>query len=121
MLLVDENEQIAWCNLAAADHYGIDPQRDLQQRVTNLIRHPEFVRQYQLAEGGNAEGGQTFLMPRGQDGGTLQLVIRPCRSLLMMASSLCVTMAASRERSTSAWRNSATSVNARMAPACSPR
>lgn len=77
VLLVDENEQIAWCNLAAADHYGIDPQRDLQQRVTNLIRHPEFVRQYQLAEGGHAEGGQTFLVPRGQDGGTLQLVIRP--------------------------------------------
>ncbi len=37
------SDQIEWCNSRAADHFGLDPQRDRRQRVTNLIRSPAFV------------------------------------------------------------------------------
>ncbi len=43
VMLLDANEQIEWCNAVAADHFGIDPQRDRRQRVTNLLRAPAFV------------------------------------------------------------------------------
>jgi two-component system phosphate regulon sensor histidine kinase PhoR len=43
VLLVDGASQIVWCNAVAAQHFGLDPVRDLQQRVTNLIRAPAFV------------------------------------------------------------------------------
>jgi two-component system, OmpR family, phosphate regulon sensor histidine kinase PhoR len=47
VLLLDANEQIEWCNVVAADHFGLDPQRDLQQRLTNLVRSPVFVQYLQ--------------------------------------------------------------------------
>jgi two-component system phosphate regulon sensor histidine kinase PhoR len=40
VLLLDAGDQIEWCNSRAADHFGLDPQRDRRQRVTNLIRSP---------------------------------------------------------------------------------
>jgi two-component system phosphate regulon sensor histidine kinase PhoR len=43
VLLLDANDQIQWCNSLAADHFGLDPERDRWQRVTNLIRSPAFV------------------------------------------------------------------------------
>ena len=43
VLIVDEACQIVWCNAVAAMHFGLDPARDLRQRVTNLIRAPAFV------------------------------------------------------------------------------
>ena len=43
VLLLDSNEQIEWFNAVAADHFGLDPQRDLRQRITNLVRAPAFV------------------------------------------------------------------------------
>ena len=43
MLLLDAGDQIEWCNARAADHFGLDPQRDRRQRVTNLVRSPAFV------------------------------------------------------------------------------
>ncbi len=43
VMLLDANEQIEWCNSVAAGHFGIDPQRDRRQRVTNLVRAPAFV------------------------------------------------------------------------------
>jgi two-component system phosphate regulon sensor histidine kinase PhoR len=43
VLLMDAQEQIAWLNTPAADHFGLHPQRDLRQRITNLVRHPAFV------------------------------------------------------------------------------
>ena len=45
VLLLDANEKITWCSSAAADHLGLQPQRDLQQHVTNLVRSPAFVEQ----------------------------------------------------------------------------
>lgn len=43
VILLDESDQIQWCNGIGADHFGLDPQRDLQQRITNLVRLPAFV------------------------------------------------------------------------------
>jgi len=43
VMLLDANDQIDWCNSLAADHFGLDPQRDRRQRVTNLVRAPAFV------------------------------------------------------------------------------
>lgn len=43
VVLLDDTERIEWCNLTAAQHLGIDPQRDLGQYVRNLVRHPSFV------------------------------------------------------------------------------
>ena len=43
VMLLDANDQIEWCNSVVADHFGLDPQRDRRQRVTNLVRAPAFV------------------------------------------------------------------------------
>ncbi len=43
VLLLDRAQQIEWCNSVAADHFGLDPVRDLRQPVTNLVRSPAFV------------------------------------------------------------------------------
>ena len=50
IMLLDRNDQIEWCNSLAADHFGLDPQRDRRQRVTNLVRAPAFVEYLQAAK-----------------------------------------------------------------------
>jgi two-component system phosphate regulon sensor histidine kinase PhoR len=42
VVLLDAEQRIEWLNLTAADHFGLDPERDLQQHVVNLLRDPEF-------------------------------------------------------------------------------
>lgn len=71
VLLLDAQEQIAWLNAQAADHFRLHPQRDLRQRITNLVRHPAFVAY--LQEG---EFLQTLSLP-GHDGRTLAVTARP--------------------------------------------
>jgi two-component system, OmpR family, phosphate regulon sensor histidine kinase PhoR len=41
--LLDQRDQVTWCNPSAADHLGLDAQRDLMQPITNLVRAPGFV------------------------------------------------------------------------------
>ena len=43
VLLLDAGDQIQWMNGVAAAHFGLDPERDRLQRVTNLVRSPTFV------------------------------------------------------------------------------
>lgn len=43
VLLLDSDSRIEWANHTVHDHLGIDPQRDLLQHVTNLIRDPAFA------------------------------------------------------------------------------
>ncbi|MGM9515641.1 phosphate regulon sensor histidine kinase PhoR [Roseateles sp. DB2] len=43
VLMLDAEDHIRWCNRVAADHFSLDPQRDRDQRVTNLVRFPAFV------------------------------------------------------------------------------
>jgi two-component system phosphate regulon sensor histidine kinase PhoR len=71
VLLLDRGDHIEWCNSRAADHFGLDPQRDRRQRVTNLIRSPAFVAYLQA---GQFDEPVTFHPQRGP--GTLQVTIR---------------------------------------------
>ncbi len=71
VLLLDKNEQIEWCNPVAADHFGLDPVRDLQQRVTNLIRSPAFVAHLHDAA---FDGAVEVPLRSGQ--GTLSVLVR---------------------------------------------
>jgi two-component system, OmpR family, phosphate regulon sensor histidine kinase PhoR len=71
VLLLDGNDQIEWCNSRAADHFGLDPERDRRQRVTNLIRSPAFV---DYLQAGNFEEPVAVRDPRRK--GSLQVLIR---------------------------------------------
>lgn len=44
LVLIDSSDQIEWISSTASDHLGLDPRRDLGQRITNLVRAPAFVR-----------------------------------------------------------------------------
>jgi len=72
VMMLDANEQIAWCNSQAADDFGIDPERDRLQRVTNLVRSPAFVDHLQR---GNFDEPVVFTSPRGL--ATLSVLVRP--------------------------------------------
>jgi two-component system, OmpR family, phosphate regulon sensor histidine kinase PhoR len=72
VMMLDANEQIAWCNSPAADHFGIDPERDRLQRLTNLVRSPAFVAYLQL---GKFDEPVVFASPRGR--ATLSVLVRP--------------------------------------------
>jgi two-component system phosphate regulon sensor histidine kinase PhoR len=41
--VLDAEYRVDWCNEAARDHLGIDPERDRGQPVVNFVRAPEFV------------------------------------------------------------------------------
>jgi two-component system phosphate regulon sensor histidine kinase PhoR len=41
--MLDADAQIEWCNQTAATHLGIHPERDVMQRVGNLLRDPIFT------------------------------------------------------------------------------
>ena len=72
VMMLDGREQIEWCNSVAAEHFGIDPLRDLRQRVTNLVRMPIFVGHLQ---GGRFEDAVVFPGPLGRT--TLSVLVRP--------------------------------------------
>ena len=72
VLLLDAAQQIEWCNSVAADHFGLDPKRDLRQRVTNLVRAPAFVA---YLRAGKFEAAVAFPGPAGR--ATLSVLIRP--------------------------------------------
>ena len=63
VMLLDAGDQIEWCNSLAADHFGLDPQRDRRQRVTNLVRAPAFVAYLQA---GNFDQAVQFPDPPGR-------------------------------------------------------
>ncbi len=43
VVMLDANGQIEWCNQTAAMQLGIHPERDVMQRVGNLLRDPVFT------------------------------------------------------------------------------
>lgn len=71
VLLLDANDQIDWFSSVAADHFGLQPERDLRQRITNLVRAPAFVSYLQV---GNFDAPLKFVNPQGQ--GMLSVMIR---------------------------------------------
>jgi len=72
VLMLDANDQIDWCNSVAADHFGLDPQRDRRQPVTNLVRSPVFVSYLQAGR-----FDEPVNVPNPRDGGTLSVLVRP--------------------------------------------
>lgn len=71
VMLLDAGDHVQWCSVAGAAHFGLDPQRDLLQRITNLVRTPAFVEHLQSG---------LFLapvkIPTPQGRGTLSVFIR---------------------------------------------
>lgn len=43
VMMLNSQDAIEWCNQTAADHFGLDPQRDLLQTIGNLVREPGFA------------------------------------------------------------------------------
>jgi two-component system, OmpR family, phosphate regulon sensor histidine kinase PhoR len=71
VMLLDVNDQIEWCNTVAADHFGLDPERDRRQRVTNLVRAPAFVAYLQAGK-----FAETVAFPGPLGRSTLSVVVR---------------------------------------------
>ena len=71
VILLDSGDQIEWCNAVAADHFGLDPKRDLRQRVTNLVRAPAFVDYLQ-----HGVFAEPVRFPGPRRDGTLSVLIR---------------------------------------------
>jgi two-component system phosphate regulon sensor histidine kinase PhoR len=44
VVMLDDHNQIEWCNAIAETHFGLDAKRDMRQHVTHLVRQPDFVR-----------------------------------------------------------------------------
>ncbi|SAK41558.1 phosphate regulon sensor histidine kinase PhoR [Caballeronia ptereochthonis] len=42
--MLDDHDQIEWCNAIAEEHFGLDAKRDLRQHITHLVRQPDFIR-----------------------------------------------------------------------------
>lgn len=72
VMLLDGADRIEWCNGAAAQHFGLEPERDRLQRATNLIRSPAFVAHLQ---GGSYDDPVVFTDPLGR--ATLSVLVRP--------------------------------------------
>lgn len=71
VLLLDVRGQIEWCNSVAADHFGLDPLRDVAQPITNLVRSPVFVSYLQA---GDFSETVTFSAPGS--GGTVSVSVQ---------------------------------------------
>lgn len=71
VMLLDANDQMVWCNSVTADHFDLDPVRDRQQRITNLVRVPAFVAYLQGAQWDEA------LAFSAASGRRLSVLVRP--------------------------------------------
>jgi len=87
VMMLDAEEHIDWCNKVGADHFGLDPERDRGQRVTNLIRSPAF--KAYLTEG-DFDEPVTIVGPRGR--ATLSVLVSPYGEGLKLVLSQDVTV-----------------------------
>jgi two-component system phosphate regulon sensor histidine kinase PhoR len=97
VLLLDAQEHILWCNKVAADHFSLDPLRDRQQRITNLVRFPAFVAHLQAGR-----YDETLLLNNARGPGTLAVILRAYGEGMRLVLSLDVT---ERERAESMRRD----------------
>jgi two-component system phosphate regulon sensor histidine kinase PhoR len=44
LVMLDEEDQIDWCNNICKEHLRLDTLRDARQPITFLLRHPDFVK-----------------------------------------------------------------------------
>ncbi len=86
VLMLDTHEQIVWCNRVAADHFALDPQRDLRQRITNLVRAPAFVAYLQAGR-----YAEPLVLGNGRGPGTLSIIVRDYGEGMRLVLSLDIT------------------------------
>ena len=86
VLMLDAQEQIVWCNRVAADHFSLDPRRDLRQRITNLVSAPAFVAYLQ---GGSY--AEPLVLGNSRAQGTLSIVVREYGEGMRLVLSLDIT------------------------------
>lgn len=43
IVMLDQNDQIEWCNKIAEEFLGLNFKRDAMQRINHLVRRPEFI------------------------------------------------------------------------------
>jgi two-component system, OmpR family, phosphate regulon sensor histidine kinase PhoR len=86
VLMLDLQEHIVWCNRVAADHFALDPRRDMRQRITNLVRAPAFVAYLQA---GNF--AEPLVLGNGRGPGTLSIIVREYGEGMRLVLSLDVT------------------------------
>lgn len=71
VLILDAQDHIVWFSTVAAAHFGLQPERDLQQRITNLVRVPVFVSYLQARA-----YDQPVKLPSPSGVGVLQVMVR---------------------------------------------
>ncbi|RZJ03989.1 MAG: phosphate regulon sensor histidine kinase PhoR [Rubrivivax sp.] len=86
VLMLDPQEQIVWCNRVGADHFALDPQRDLRQRITNLVRAPSFVAYLQAGR-----FAEPLVLGNARGPGTLSIVVREYGQGMRLVLSLDIT------------------------------
>jgi two-component system phosphate regulon sensor histidine kinase PhoR len=86
VLMLDSQEQIVWCNRVAADHFALDPRRDLRQRITNLVRAPAFVAYLQAGR-----YAEPLVLGTGRAPSTLSIVVREYGEGMRLVLSLDIT------------------------------
>lgn len=67
VVLLDQLGRMEWCNQAACEHLGIDPEQDARQVVRNIVRDPAFAA-YLASE--KYEREVQFLSPGDRSGQT---------------------------------------------------
>ena len=66
VVVLDADFRLDWCNDAAREHLGLDPERDRKQAIINVVRAPEFVEYLRAADFsepvrlGSPGGGRTL-------------------------------------------------------------
>jgi two-component system, OmpR family, phosphate regulon sensor histidine kinase PhoR len=73
VVLLDARGRIEWCNETASAHLGLDPERDLQQHLVNLLRNPEFAA---FLHGRNREQDVVVPAPRSTAARPMKLALR---------------------------------------------
>jgi two-component system phosphate regulon sensor histidine kinase PhoR len=48
--VLDADYRLDWCNDAAREHLGLDPERDRKRAIVNMVRAPEFVEYLRAAD-----------------------------------------------------------------------
>jgi two-component system phosphate regulon sensor histidine kinase PhoR len=71
IVMLDENDQIEWCNEIAEHFFGLIFKRDVMQRINFLIRRPEFI-QYLIKRNFD----EPLLMERMGPDGSMSLMLQ---------------------------------------------
>lgn len=73
VVLLDPQGRIEWLNDTAAGQFGLDPKRDLQQQIANLLRDPAFASYH---AGADYEHDVVVLAPGGSPSRPCKLALR---------------------------------------------